>query len=263
MSTAEAALPAPPPRPARPGWWIWLRRLIIIAPIIGAVILLWNIGDRLISGEAVGWESYFIIAALVFGDAVIPILPGETTLNAGSVLASNGKLELWLVMLAGSIGAVTGDSTVYWLARKAKGRTRKWMDKTADSQQMARATAMLQRQGAILLLFGRYIPGVRFALNAALGGVVKMPYRKFLMWSALSGTLWSIVTCLGAYTVSSALAGYPLLSLILSCTISAVLISAIIWVHNKWTLRKEEREAAARDDVEHPDGAAEANRLTR
>jgi membrane protein DedA with SNARE-associated domain len=227
----------------QPAWRRWLRRLIIVASLLGLVVLLWNLGDRLISGEAVGWESYFVIALLVFGDAVIPILPGETTLNAGSVLAANGKLELWGVILAGSIGAVTGDSTVYWLSRTAKGRVRDWLDRAADSSQMARANDMFTRQGPILLLFGRYIPGVRFALNAALGGVVKMPYGRFVMWSSVSGTLWSIVTCLGAYTVGTALAGYPVLSLILTCSISAVLISAMIWLHNEWTKRRERRAA--------------------
>jgi hypothetical protein len=44
-------------------------------------------------------------------------LPGETTLDAAAILASNGQLNIFLVIVAGSIGAITGDSAVCWLAR--------------------------------------------------------------------------------------------------------------------------------------------------
>jgi hypothetical protein len=35
-------------------------------------------------------------------------LPGETTLDAAAILASNGQLNIFLVIVAGSIGAITG-----------------------------------------------------------------------------------------------------------------------------------------------------------
>src|SRR5262245_12575387 len=98
----------------------WARRILALVAIVTVLVVLWNAGGRLITGESVGWQSYLLIVALVFGDAICPVLPGETTLNAGSVLASSGLLQLWLVVLAGAIGAVLGDSTLYWMARKAK-----------------------------------------------------------------------------------------------------------------------------------------------
>jgi hypothetical protein len=49
---------------------------------------------------------------MVFGDAICALLPGETTLNAASTLAANGELELWLVIVAGAIGAIAGDSVI-------------------------------------------------------------------------------------------------------------------------------------------------------
>jgi hypothetical protein len=35
---------------------------------------------------------------------VIPIFPGETTLNAASAFAADGDLELWLVIVLGALG---------------------------------------------------------------------------------------------------------------------------------------------------------------
>lgn len=240
----------------------YLRWVLVAVLVLAVVVILWNQGQHLIHGDSVSWTSYLLIAALVFGDAVCPVLPGETTLDAGALLAANGQLSIWLVVVSGAVGAVAGDSTVYWLARKAKGRVRHWMDRASDGATAGKVLAMLDRRGPIFLLFGRYIPGVRFALNAALGGVIRMPYRTFLAWSAVSGTLWSAVTCASAYYISSALEGYPLLSLIITGVASTLLISLLVWVQRHWpghrapaasrvVAVKQSHPARAVDDQQH------------
>jgi membrane protein DedA with SNARE-associated domain len=225
-----------------------LRWLLVAAVLLVLAVVLWNKGKELIGGKNTGAGAYLVIIALVFGDAVFPILPGETTLNAGSVLASAGKLELWLVIVSGAIGAVAGDSTVYWLARKATGRVRGWMERAAGGSTGTKVIDLVRRRGPVFLLFGRYIPGVRFALNATLGGVIRMPYPTFLFWSSISGTLWSIVTCAGAYLVGSALAGYPVLSLVVTCVASTALITAGIWAQGRWSARRARTRAAVSGD---------------
>jgi membrane-associated protein len=206
------------------------------------VVVLWNQSQRIVNGQAEEWVAYGLVALLVFGDAVFPILPGETTLNAASILAANGELNIWIVILAGAFGAITGDSTVYWIARKAKGPLRAWMDKTAGKSSATRVLKLLHDHGPVFLLFGRYVPGVRFALNATLGAVVKMPYGTFVRWSALSGSLWAAFTCANAYFIGTALAGYPLLSLVVTGLISTVLIAVVIWSQNKFGSHRTHQE---------------------
>jgi membrane protein DedA with SNARE-associated domain len=200
---------------------------------LAVVVLLWNQGQRLINGDASGLSCYLIVAALVFGDALCPVLPGETTLNAACVLAASGKLSLGWVMVAGAIGAVTGDSTLYWLARKAPGRLGAWLERAGKAKAGTTVVGMLSQYGNIFLLFARYVPGLRFALNVTLGGVVRMPYSRFVIWSGLSGVLWAVWTCLSAYYISSALAGYPIAALIVSTSFGAVLISLVTWVRRR------------------------------
>jgi membrane-associated protein len=214
---------------------LWIAGLIAV---LIAVTFLWDQGGKLIRGETVGAASYFLVLALIFGDAVCPVLPGETTLNAASVLAAHDRLILWLVIAAGALGAILGDSVVYWLARNAKGRLRVWLDKAAEGKQVAKAVDLLARRGTIFLMFGRYIPGIRFALNVVLGGVVQMPYRRFLFWSSVSGTFWSAFTCLSAYYVGSALDGYPLLSFVLTGVLTSALIGGLIFFQARWADRR-------------------------
>ena len=81
----------------------------------------------------------------------------------------------------------------------------------------------------LLLVAGRYVPGVRFVVNASLG-LARYPYRRFLLWSAIGGTLWSVYTCCLAYLVGTALAGFPLASIVLSATITTVALAAVYLV---------------------------------
>jgi membrane protein DedA with SNARE-associated domain len=56
--------------------------------------------------------------------AIVPIFPGETTLNAASVLASQGTLEIELVIVAGALGAILVESALYWITRTARRGSR-------------------------------------------------------------------------------------------------------------------------------------------
>jgi membrane protein DedA with SNARE-associated domain len=56
--------------------------------------------------------AYVISALLVFADGVCAIFPAETTLITNSTLAVEGLLDLPLVILAGAVGAITGDSAL-------------------------------------------------------------------------------------------------------------------------------------------------------
>ena len=63
---------------------------------------------------------YLAVFGLVFADATVPIFPGETTLTTASVAASQGALELAPVIVVGALGAVLGDSALYWIARESE-----------------------------------------------------------------------------------------------------------------------------------------------
>lgn len=96
---------------------------------VAVVVVIAAILHVVTGGEAFGVAeqtpvalSYVSIFLLVAGDAVIPILPGETTLNAASTVAASGDLSLPLVMMAGALGAIVGDSTLFALARHNRRR---------------------------------------------------------------------------------------------------------------------------------------------
>jgi membrane-associated protein len=212
----------------------------ILVLLVAVVLLLQGAGGGdglgLISAESS--STYLGVALLVLLDAVCPVFPGETTLNAAATLAAQGKLHLWLVILAGAGGAIAGDSALYWASRLCSNRFEKQLDRARQNDKVARGLEFLGTSAPLLLVAGRFVPGVRFVVNASLG-TSKYPYSKFLLWSAIGGSVWSVYTCLLAYAVGTALDNYPLASVAISGAITTAGMAAIFW-----KVRRERRAKA-------------------
>ena len=229
------------------GGSFWRRHAVALvlsgAGVLLAVIVLGQLLDQgdvkeWLSEQSPGW-AYLSIFLLVALDAVVPIFPGETTLGAASTIAADGGLDLELVMLAGALGAIVGDSSLFWIARRSSAKVKPQLDKAFKNEKIAVAWDMLQSSPGLLIVAGRYVPGMRFAVNASMG-VSPMPYRRFLPWSILGGALWSVYTCALAYNVATTLAGYPHASLIISGLITSAMLGVILYVYRRKQKHGEE-----------------------
>jgi len=157
--------------------WRW-RRVIFWALVALAavwtlsVILEWlTDGDGLPELNLAGQEHpYLILWGFVTFDAVIPILPSESLLNAASTLASQGQLELGYIIVAGALGAIVGDSLMYWLARTVGRKiAAERLEKATDNPKVAVALEVFGETAPLLIVAGRFVPGVRFVVNGTMG----------------------------------------------------------------------------------------------
>jgi membrane-associated protein len=213
--------------------WTGHRRAILVAAALSVTLVaLAVVLNRLggwdgFSPDSVptGW-TYALIFGMVFGDAVFPVLPGETTLNAGATLAAGGSLNLPLVIVAGASGAIVGDSTLYWIARLGRSRIQPQVARAESNEKIAVALRYMGSSAPVLIVAGRYVPGLRFVVNATMG-LSDFPYRRFLLWSSIGGALWSVYTCGLAYLIATALAGFPLASVIIAGAVTTVAIGVL------------------------------------
>ena len=205
----------------------------IVLAVVGALVFSFVNAEELVEDAGGGLAAYLTVFGLVFADAIVPIFPGETTLNAASVQASQGKLRLELVMLAGALGAVLGDSALYWVARTGPRKLKARLEAASEKdERVEKGLALIGRSGRLLIACGRFVPGVRFAVNVSMG-LTEYPYRRFLLFSAIGGTGWAVYTCLLAYWVGTALADFPLASMVVSGIVTTILILGVYWIDRR------------------------------
>jgi membrane-associated protein len=142
----------------------------------------------------------YLLPAIIGLESMGVPSPGETALVLAAILASQGKLQIWLVILIGVASAIVGDNLGYLLGRRF-GR-----DVLAApgplQQHRVRAIAagdrFFERHGPKAVFLGRWIALVRFA-TAWLAGINGMRFREFFFWNALGGVTWGVTYGLAGY----------------------------------------------------------------
>ena len=155
-------------------------------------------------GHLVEVWGYPILFLLVMAESGGVPLPGETALIVGAVLASQGKLQIELVIALAALAAIVGDNIGYLIGRKG-GR---WLlERPGPFYRQRRAVLEMgepffERHGPKAVFFGRFILGLR-TWASWLAGATRMRWRTFLLWNALGGICWATAIGLIAYFLGS------------------------------------------------------------
>ncbi len=153
-----------------------------------------------------GHLGYVLPAIIGLESMGIPS-PGETALVLAAVLASQGKLQIWLVILIGVCSAILGDNIGFLLGRHF-GRDVLVAPGLWHQRRVAVVDAgdrFFERHGPKAVFLARWIAFVRFAA-AWLAGINGMRFRTFFVWNALGGISWGITYGLVGYFVGAAAA---------------------------------------------------------
>lgn len=118
------------------------------------------------------------------------VLPGETALIIGGMLAAQGVWDLGDFFGAAVTAAIIGDSVGYEIGRLLGDRINaSWIGRRVGARRWAVAHHVFTKYGGRAVFFGRAQALLR-ALVPALAGMHQMPYRKFLPWNAAGGVVW-------------------------------------------------------------------------
>jgi membrane protein DedA with SNARE-associated domain len=143
--------------------------------------------------------GYLLPAVIGLESMGIPS-PGETALVAAAVLASQGKLQIWLVIVIGIASAIVGDNIGYLLGRKVG---REVLEAPGPFQKrrvmLIRAgDRFFQKHGGKTVFLGRWIALIRVA-TAWLAGINEMKFTHFFLWNAFGGVTWATTFGLVGY----------------------------------------------------------------
>lgn len=197
----------------------------------------------LIDGSA---ASYLVIAGVVALDSFFPLVPGETAMITGGVLAANGDLSWVVVVLAGWVGGMAGDQVTYWLGRGVGVRLRRRLfsgDKALH--RLAWAEHQLEHRGGPIIVAGRFIPGGRTATMFSAGSL-EMPWRRFTGFDAIAAAVWSAYALALGYVGGNAFRESLWKPLAVAFAIAAVVaLGGEIW-RRRSTGEDDEREVGER-----------------
>ena len=148
--------------------------------------------ESLVDAVSGGSWSYLVILAVALVDAFFPLVPSETVLITGGVLASTGDLELWLVILAGAVGAIAGDNVSFGIGTWAGERTvKRWFRGEKAHARFEWAEHQLLTRGAYIIIVARFIPGGRTVTTFSAGYIHAFPWRRFILYDVIAGFVWA------------------------------------------------------------------------
>ena len=181
------------------------------------------------------WLALLIIAGLVFGEAALFfgfVLPGETAVVYGGVLAAAGRVSVIVVLAVVIVAAVVGDSVGFEVGRRLGPRLvrapllRRYPERILASQ------AYLRQRGGRAVVAGRFTAFLR-AVMPAMAGASRMPYARFLAFNALGGVLWGTACVLLGYFAAHSISRVTHYLGLTSSAIIVLMALGLLWAWHR------------------------------
>ncbi len=191
------------------------------------------------------WGYWTVLVVLLLENAGVPV-PGETVLLFASFLAfSERRLHLPYIILVAIAACTLGDNCGYVIGHFG-GRPLleryKHIFRIRDAT-IRRGEKLFARHGPLAIFLARFIFGMRI-LAGPLAGVLRMPWRSFVLFNFLGAAAWVSAVALVGYFFGSQ---WDHLVVVFKRVDSGILVAvAILALYLWWRHRQRlrEREAA-------------------
>lgn len=214
----------------------------VILPVIELVPASALVLVLAILGIEVSSKLGYLLPALIGLESMGIPSPGETALVLACVMASQGKLQIELVLVIAAASAMIGDNVGYWIGRKGGRRLLTSPRGPFHKRRIALidyGDRFFARHGAKAVFLGRWMALVRVTA-AWMAGMNHMPFRVFFFWNALGAISWALTVGLVAYFAGDgAVHVIERFGIVAAVVIVAGLVAAVVWIQ-----RRERRELA-------------------
>ena len=155
------------------------------------------------SAELIKWvlenlDYWVVVIFMAIESSFIPF-PSEIVIIPAAYKAAYGELNMYLVILFGTIGADLGAIInyylAYWIGRPLVykfANSRIGHMCLLDQGKVEMAERYFDKHGSISTLIGRLIPAVRQLISIP-AGLARMKFSKFILFTTLGAMCWNIV----------------------------------------------------------------------
>ena len=149
--------------------------------------------------------NYFTIALLMAIESTFLPLPSEIVIPFAAYKAGQGDLNVFIVVLSGTIGALFGSlinyTLAYYLGRPlvykfAGSKLGKLF--LLSEEKVMHAEDYFIRNGKTSTFIGRLVPGVRHLISIP-AGLAKMKLRDFMLFTFIGAGIWNIILAIIGY----------------------------------------------------------------
>lgn len=152
----------------------------------------------------VGKLGYVGIVLLMGLESSFVPFPSEVVVPPAGYLASQGQMNMVLIIISGVVGSILGSILNYWIAaRFGRGFLLKYSRYFfINEEKFAKFEKFFNTHGEITTFIGRLIPVVRQYISFP-AGLVRMNLTKFIIYTGLGALIWVIILAYVGYFVGN------------------------------------------------------------
>jgi membrane protein DedA with SNARE-associated domain len=146
---------------------------------------------------------YFFLGLSAFVENLVPPIPGDTITAFGAFLVGVGKLSFAGVYISTTLGSLFGFLCLYWVGGLLGRHFFIERDyRFLRAQDIIKAEAWFGRYGYFLILFNRFMPGIRSAV-ALSAGISRFRTLPVMFLSLLSCAAWNLTWIFMGHTLGT------------------------------------------------------------
>lgn len=150
------------------------------------------------------------VIAIVFAESGLFFgffLPGDSLLFTAGLFASQGYLNIFLLIIGTIIAAIVGDNVGYAFGKKVGPRIFTKEDSLFfNKKYIYKAQIFYEKHGNKTIILARFMPIVR-TFAPIVAGIGNMNYAKFFTYNCVGGVLWTMITVVFGYTLGQIVPG--------------------------------------------------------
>lgn len=153
--------------------------------------------------KTAGYLGVFTIVFLESGLLIGFFFPGDSLLFTAGFLASQGFLDITLLIAGCFLAAILGDTIGFHIGKKLGPRIfTKDNSVFFNKKHLEAAQKFYDKHGGKTIILARFVPVVR-AFAPVVAGAGKMDYKRFLTFNLVGGVLWAIGVTSAGYFLGS------------------------------------------------------------
>jgi len=153
--------------------------------------------------------NYWTVALLMTIESSFIPFPSEIVVPPAAYLAAAGEMNVVLVVLSATAGALAGALINYglsiWIGRAIIYKfvnSRLGHAFLLNEEKMIKAESYFVRYGNLSTLIGRLVPAVRQLISIP-AGLARMPLGRFVLYTSLGAGAWNTILAVIGYSLHS------------------------------------------------------------